>query len=354
PSAAPPVAPDGTPAGSPSGQGDRPEQTGRPRRSGFVVPPMPSTAPTRPAPDAPTTHLAAVPQPTTPSVTSRRPDERLIIGGVGPDHRAHDETGSTPVPSARRQAAANRPGRVCPRCGTENAHDRRLCRMCGADLVTDESSAAQPTRLPWWRRLLRRSERVLEAGTRPRRRRWPRPRLTLPVLSLILLAGAWFGRSQLSRVFHFTQDRTSKLEALRPMDARASSAAPGHQAGAAFDGFNNRYWAPAKAGAGTGQYLEAEFEKPVKLRKMLITSGSSAKEDEFLLQARPSELIVNLTDADGKHSTKKIELRDQPGEQSFDVRGSDVVAVRLTVEGAYGTRENRRLALAEVEFFGRR
>ncbi|KUJ68444.1 hypothetical protein ACZ90_19345 [Streptomyces albus subsp. albus] len=174
------------------------------------------------------------------------------------------------------------------------------------------------------------------------------------MVMLIMLAAAWFGRSQLSRVLHFTQDRTSKLEALRPMEARASSSASGHLAGAAFDGFNNRYWAPAKPGAGTGQYLEADFEKPVKLRKVLITSGSSAKEDEFLLQARPSELTVTLTDADGKHSTKSINLSDQPGEQSFDVSGSDVIMVRLTVEGAYGSRSHRRLALAEVEFFGHR
>ncbi|WP_116210048.1 discoidin domain-containing protein [Streptomyces olivoreticuli] len=174
-------------------------------------------------------------------------------------------------------------------------------------------------------------------------------------MTLLLVIGAvWFARSGLPGVFTFTQDRTSKPEALRPTDVRGSSEAPGHPAGSAFDGFSNRYWAPADTGQATGQYLEADFDKPVRLRELLITSGSSANQDEFLTTARPAQITVTLVSSDGHRSTKEINLKDQPGQQTFGIRGSDVVRVRLTDRTDFGTRPDRRLAIAEVEFFGRR
>ncbi|MBB5936591.1 NADase-type glycan-binding domain-containing protein [Streptomyces zagrosensis] len=194
----------------------------------------------------------------------------------------------------------------------------------------------------------------MEAGSRPRHRTWPRPRLALPLTLLVVLAVLFFARSQLTDVFTFTQDQTGKPEALRPDHGRASSEATGHRAGAALDGFSNRYWAPLATGPGTGQYLEATFESPIRLQKLLIISGRSANQDEFLTQARPAELTVTLITARGERSTKAVNLKDQPGQQTFDVRGSDVVRVRLTVDAAYGASAKRRLAIAEVEFFGRR
>ena len=210
--------------------------------------------------------------------------------------------------------------------------------------------------MPWWRRLYRsrRDRRGLVAGTRPTRRRWPSPRLTLPLVLLILAAVGWFARSQISDVFNFTQDQTKKPEALHPTQVRASSAAPGHRAGAAFDGFNNRYWAPASTGPGTGQYLEADFDKPVRLQKLLITPGISANEGEFLTQARPAKITITMVNSKGKETTKSISLHDQPGGQPFDVKASDLARVRLTTDASFGARATRRLAIAEIEFFGRR
>ncbi|WEV28904.1 hypothetical protein OYE22_29745 [Streptomyces sp. 71268] len=285
-------------------------------------------------------------------MTLRRPgDRREDAHDPGPDHRvapAPDDPGPAPGPVTR---TGSRP---CPRCRADNPHERRFCQRCGAQLG-DPARAPGQNRLPWWRRLFGRDrDRVLEAGSRPRHRTWPRPRLALPLTLLILLAAAYFARSQLSDALTFTQDQTGKPEALRPAEARASSEAGGHRAGAAFDGFTNRYWAPADTGPATGQYLEATFEKPVRLRKLLVISGRSANQDEFLTQARPAELTVTLFTTDGERSTKAVNLKDQPGQQTFDVRGSDVVRVRLAVDAAYGASAKRRVAVAEVEFFGRR
>jgi hypothetical protein len=225
---------------------------------------------------------------------------------------------------------------------------------CGALLdQTAPSEDFEP--LPWWRRIFQRSsERSVAAGTRPRRRAWRRPRLAIPLALLLLVTGFWFGRSPLTQLLNLTHDRTGKPEALRPTRYDASSSAPGHKAGLAFDGANNRYWAPAKTGSGVGQYLEAGFDKPVRLQKVLITSGSSAKQEDFLLQARPAKVTMTVIAVGGDKSTKVIKLRDEPGPQTFDLSGSNVVEVRMTVDAAYGARPNRRVAIAEVEFFGRR
>ncbi|MFH8371600.1 NADase-type glycan-binding domain-containing protein [Streptomyces sp. NPDC018031] len=317
----------------------------------LVVPPLPSAPPTRQAAAEPA--APAAPRPAPAASTARRPGERLRYGD-GPDHREGDLAAEPGGTSAAPPAAAPRPVRACPRCRADNATDRKLCSRCGA-LLDPVAASGQHPPLPWWRKFFRwGSERELAAGARPRHRAWPRPRLALPITVLLLAGLAWFARSQLSEVFTFTQDQTAKPEALRPETVRASSEASGHRAGAAFDGFNNRYWAPAAGGPGDGQYLEAEFAAPVRLRKVIITSGSSAKQDEFLLHARPAGITVTLTTADGDRSTKAINLKDQAGEQTFDLRGSDVVKVRLTSDAAFGARSDRRLAIAEVEFFGRR
>lgn len=342
----PATPPPATPPTSGTGEGPRP-----------APPTPPANPPTAPASAAPPTVPAPVPPPAArpeePAAAPRRPGDPLDDTGTGPDHRLDGPDEPTAAPPGP-DAPPHRPGRPCPRCRTDNPAGRRLCVRCGTLLDSGPPLPGPPRPLPWWRRIFRRdAQRPLAAGSRPRRRTWPRPRLTLPILVLVLAATAWFARSQLSEVFTFTQDRTGDPKALRPTAVRGSSQAPDHRAQAAFDGYNNRYWAPAAAGPGTGQYLEVGFDRPVRLRKLLITSGRSAKADEFLTQARPSELTLTLVDSEGERTTKGVNLQDQPGQQSFDVRGSDVVRIRLTVDAAYGARSDRRTAIAEVEFFGR-
>ncbi|MEK8144193.1 hypothetical protein NKH18_27090 [Streptomyces sp. M10(2022)] len=92
----------------------------------------------------------------------------------------------------------------------------------------------------------------------------------------------------------------------------------------------------------------------MRLMKMVVFSGTSARKDEFLEQARPARITVVLTSKDGEETSRVIRLRDQPGQQTFDVRGSGTVRARLTVDSAYGAGEGRRAAVAEVEFFGHR
>ncbi|MEW2125909.1 hypothetical protein AB0891_19500 [Streptomyces sp. NPDC007259] len=239
----------------------------------------------------------------------------------------------------------------CPGCGAQNAPDRTLCVRCALLLDPGPPPVVRP---PWWRRLFRRGPaKGHEAGSRPRRRRRG-PRLGIPIALLLVLAGVWFALPHLSGLLGLAKEETGAPESMPPSACHGSSAAPGHAASAAFDGFNNRYWAPKETGDGAGEFLECVFDAPVGMRKMVVFAGTSARNDEFLTQARPSRIIAELTAKDGTKRTRTIRLADRAGQQTFDVRGSQTVRVRLTVDSAYGTGKGRRVAIAEVEFFGHR
>ncbi|MEV7427479.1 discoidin domain-containing protein [Streptomyces sp. NPDC091212] len=265
----------------------------------------------------------------------------------GPGEEPDDPAPDPAAPSAAHRGAAVR----CPNCRTENEPDRTLCVRCG--LLLDPGPPPDVP-LPWWRRIFRRRQRVLPtAGTRPKRRLWRRPGLAIP-LTLAVLAGAfWFARPYLPEALDFTRDSTGTPDELRPSRIRASSFLSDHPPRTAIDTYTNRFWVPAETGPGTGEFLEVDFDKPVRMTKLVVFSGRSAKEDEFLAQSRPSALTVTLRPADGEPTEKKITLKDRPGQQTFDVRGSEVVRVRLTIDDIYGAGKGRRPAIAEIEFFGR-
>nr|WP_229888110.1 hypothetical protein [Streptomyces olivaceoviridis] len=340
------------------------EQGGEPSPTTGPATPRPPEAPlsATPGPEAPTVAAAAPPPPAhppaTPSATPsavvpRRPDDPPHHPGEAPAHHTGTPAAPPPRMPPRPDAPPRRHGRPCPSCRAENPQERRLCVRCGT-LLDPTRPPDQASRPPWWRRILpSRDPRPPAAGDRPRLRVWRRPRLTLPAFLIVLVVVAWLARAQLTELFTFAQDSTGDPKPLHPAHVRASSQASSHRAQAAFDGFNNRYWAPAARGSGTGQYLEADFEHPVRMRQLLVTSGISTKPDEFLSQARPSEITVTLVSSRGEHTTKNLSLNDAPGQQSFEVQGADVTRVRLTVDAAYGTRPDRRVAIAEVEFFGR-
>ncbi|MER6698261.1 MULTISPECIES: NADase-type glycan-binding domain-containing protein [Streptomyces griseus group] len=292
---------------------------------------------------------APLPPPTQPEAAApRRPGEGPPGPAPGPD--------AWPDDGRRQPAASARPEPVgapvvCPNCRTENAPDRTRCIRCA--LLLDPGPAPEG-RPPWWRRILRRRPRQARvAGARPRRG-WRRPRVGLPIVLILLAVGVWFALPHLSGLFGFAKEETGTPESVPPAACRGSSEADGHPASAAVDGFNNRYWAPEKTGEGVGEHLECAFAQPVRMMKIVVFSGTSARQDEFLTQGRPARLTVELTSKDGKKTDRTIRLRDQAGQQTFDVRGSDTVRARLTVDAAYGSGEGRRTAVAEIEFFGRR
>lgn len=312
-----------------------------PAHSAPATPPV--TQPPSPPPVPPT---PLTPQPDPLVAAPRRPGESTDTPAPGPDADTRTpDAEPTPPPTT------TGPPIICPHCRTANTPDRTLCVRCALLLDPGPPPAIRP---PWWRRILdRRPRQSPVAGTRPRRG-WRRPRVGLPIVLILLAVGIWFALPHMSGLFGLAKEETGKPESVPPSECRASTAQSGHPAAAAVDGFNNRYWAPKETGDGIGEFLECDFAEPVRVMKLLVFSGTSARKDEFLTQARPAWLSVQLTSRDGERTSRTIRLRDQAGEQTFDLRGTDTVRARLTVNSAYGAAKDRRIALAEVEFFGRR
>lgn len=113
---------------------------------------------------------------------------------------------------------------------------------------------------------------------------WWRPSLALALTLILVAALVWFGLPHLSELLGFAKKETGSPESAPPSAFRSSSRAPGHPAGAAFDGFNNRYWAPKKLGAGVDEYLECDFDQPVRVMKLIVFSDPNILKKGFRSQ----------------------------------------------------------------------
>jgi hypothetical protein len=305
--------------------------------------PTPAAASTlaAPAPAAVSVPAAASASPTAPAPA---PDV-VQPGEARRQHRVR-------VPDEPRQLL---PGELpCPQCGAGNDPSPRFGRACGLGL----EQVAAPVHRSWWRRLWERltARRAYEAGTR-RKVAAPRGRLRrLLVLAallavVVLVVAALPARGVTNRLVTDLQDRLSGHVPLTPVAARASSSAAGAPPARLIDGVSNQYWAPA--GAPTGAWVEVDFAQPVRLLDVIVTPGVSADKQRFLAQGRPHELAVAVTNRSGQVKNSTLNVRDEPGGQSFSVKVSDAVRVRLTIASTYGMAPGHRCAIGELEFFVR-
>jgi hypothetical protein len=95
------------------------------------------------------------------------------------------------------------------------------------------------------------------------------------------------------------------------------------------------------------------FARPFRLLNLIVHTGSSPRQDEFLKQARPADVEVTVWTRSGRVVRHDIRLQDRPGPQQFDLRVGDVVQIKFTIASAYGIGPHRPVALGEVEFFKR-
>jgi hypothetical protein len=245
----------------------------------------------------------------------------------------------------------------CTRCGTGNDASRRFCRRCGQPLVVEP-----PERLSWWKRLKKwwRARRDRRAGYRPNRRGAIRPSTVVltglltvalivgltPPLRQRVVSGVLYG-------YNAVRDRMAKPQLVASRNARASSEAKGNEANKVNDAGNDTYWASTKPAPAAGEWVQVEVERPVRLVSIIITSGRSVDRPTFLTQARPRDVDVELETKDRKRLTQSITLEDKVGGQTFAVKGSDVVVVRMKIKSAYGAEPGRLVAVAELELFVR-
>jgi ribosomal protein L40E len=296
-----------------------------------------------------------------------------------------------PAPEVERRAPrpAPQPGPpqpadlFCTSCGAGNSAEANFCRRCGASLAD-----AVPSRLPWWRRLVRRlrprTRRAIPAGERPgwtagshraagcdlarrgRRGRRGFRRLTrsaIRVLGLLALvgivaAGAWRGAvyEHVSNAYSSVRRALfPRLEPVVPTGAIATSRWDGHGARYAIDQNLNTFWAEGVRGDGRGQTLVLIFSQPSSLARIGFTPGDPEAPQSLVRRPTPRELrLVFLDHRRRVMATKVVTLVHSPRFQPFKIDAQHVARVRIKILSVYRAQTTRGTSLAEVEFWSRK
>jgi hypothetical protein len=286
----------------------------------------------------------------------------LLIPVSDPEPRAPASPAVAPVLPGR--PVANRPqvrapgpefgtqgGTPCPWCATLNLPDRHYCGRCAMPMSGAGPTA--PGRQPWWRRIPGFGvAQTPWAGDRPRLRRgfgavmnWVVGGVVLALIVTLVL--------NIGDGVDATRDHFAKRAAVGPDSVKASRSYPGHPAQRAFDKLSNTWWGPGVSGTGEGQWLEARFAQPTRLLDLVITSGVSTQPDKLSESALPHRIEALITAADGKKTTRIINLDQSAGGQRRKFRVGAVSSVRFTVKSAYATDAKKQVSIAEIEFFTR-
>ena len=320
----------------------------------------PAARPSRPA-APPVAPLPVQPAPAQPAPPPDQPASRQPIAVRPGPERARQ---------AARQAQAETPPAnpgdlICGNCRIGNEPTRRFCRRCGQSLA--EAVVAEARKLPWYRRIFRRQRTVAAAGERPRSMRTDGRgarqgsssgrlvRAVLQILVVALIVGAVVGYAVVpdfqktvnSTISSIRQKVAPNLVSVRTAGQATGASAKGHPAQAAFDGFNNTYWAAPTTG-GASPVISASFSPATDISKVLVTSGAVP---DFQGSPRPHDVTVEFLDATGVVVTAKdLELKDTKDPQSFDVSAAGVTTFRLTVKSSYASSGGTNVAITEVEF----
>jgi hypothetical protein len=242
-------------------------------------------------------------------------------------------------------------GTPCPWCGTANPAGRHFCRRCASRLGAAQAAIAPRS---WWRQLLDRRGRPLPyAGSRPRLRHGPGGLVRFAAWACVLVALAVLVATQAGRVSQNVANHFAHPVQVSPATLTASRWDPDHPPRLLDDGYSNTWWGTGVSGDGAGTHVDATFAQPIGLLDLAILPGMSAQADQFGSEARPQDVTVTLVRADGHAAAASIVLADTPGFETFQVRGTDIVSVRLTLASAYGSGLQREVAIAEIQFFAR-
>ncbi|SFS98969.1 zinc ribbon domain-containing protein [Saccharopolyspora flava] len=268
-----------------------------------------------------------------PPPPSEAPTRRIPVDEPEQPEAVQPAEPVAPRPEPTAQVEEPEPeGPPCPSCGTANPPDRRFCRRCAHRLQPEEPAAPRKQR---------------RLSNTDRYKLWRRLVILAAVILLAVAAVLLYPLGKLA--VQDVLDKTSEAVPIAPAGVTASDAVPGHPAGALTDVRTDVYW----GAPGPGAWAEFTFEHPVRLVRMLVHLGPSAKPERFTKQARPSHIDVVLTQADGSTSTIPVALTDQPQPDPIDLRTSDVVRVRIVIRDAVDLNERRHIAMSLVEFFTR-
>jgi len=262
-----------------------------------------------------------------------------------------------------------RPGDlICGQCGEGNEPTRKFCSRCGEELTT-----ATVVKTRWYRKLLRRKTKVMEAGARPGQPGAKAPmsakarsgwRTVIRVVGLftmgltmlaVFLPGvrvqvdAALGHP-IQKVQDWWAHQRDPYERVFPVDWSANRLPrPGHNARATFDDNTLTYWAtpwrPNRRRLDT--FLTVTFSEPVKDLVVFVYAGAPG--DEFTRFHSPSELRFDY--GDGRPNDTADLARDQKVQGPFTLEHADgVEQITIWIDEVAHQRGATDVAIAELEF----
>ncbi|MBI2388791.1 MAG: hypothetical protein HYV09_04160 [Deltaproteobacteria bacterium] len=150
------------------------------------------------------------------------------------------------------------------------------------------------------------------------------------------------------------QPPIAKTVALAPDSFDASSAfakqKEQHPARDAFDGKPSTAWCEAAAGRGDGEWLEARFSSPKRIRSIRLTTGWDYLSQYGDLFARNSHYSKVTITFDGGSAITRVAKSE---ERSLTITGIDVKAskVRFIADGVFAGKDPD-LCISEIELLG--
>ncbi|HEX8959591.1 MAG TPA: zinc ribbon domain-containing protein, partial [Solirubrobacterales bacterium] len=248
--------------------------------------------------------------------------------------------------------------RICVNCGDANDPARKFCRRCGTTLVNAQVVGAR--RLPWWRRLFRRTPKQYAAGERTKSMSAEAGRAAgggsriakvIQALVALLLVASVAGYLALpsfqgmvnsavsGAVGQITRLVNPKLNPIRPSSVTSSDQLAGHPASQMFDKYSNTDW----RASGQQPSANVAFDHRFDLGALIVHAGSA---DNFTATRRPAKLM--LTFSDGTSTT--LDLKDDNSPQTITVDKQGIDGFVLTVVATNGPA-SQPVVISEIEVF---
>jgi serine/threonine-protein kinase len=115
----------------------------------------------------------------------------------------------------------------------------------------------------------------------------------------------------------------------------------------ALDGSMLTAWIEGAQGPGEGEWIQFDFSREVRLKRMLIAPGYFKSEEIWAKNNRLSE--VTLVFSDG--STRQFIFRDNMNEHAVDLGGIATTSVRIIIDVVHpGTTDTEDTAISQVAF----
>jgi hypothetical protein len=114
-----------------------------------------------------------------------------------------------------------------------------------------------------------------------------------------------------------------------------------------LDGSLLTAWSEGVSGPGTGEWIRCDFDRPAKLRRILITPGYFKSAARWSQNNRLAAATFYLSDG----TSRRFTFPDRMQEQRLDIGGIKTRWVRMVINDIYpGTADSEDTPISQLTF----